>query len=166
MTDRLALHLLSRNQLSHRCGCCLWCNSVLEVFLDNRGISVWFVPVRIIHQVQVNLFTVPSETGVWHDVTIGLTVALFETLFNMVNMLTKRTPCSFIGANVHQKLPSFSWPTLSTQRHTTDHKYGTVCIAYVAQKLMPLFYSLPVPRVGVRLKMKQNWRVQNVCTEL
>lgn len=78
-----------------------------------------------------------------------LTVALFETLFNMVNTLTKRTPRSFIGANVHQKLPSFSWPTLTTQLHTTNHNYATACITYVAQKLMPLFYSLPVPRVGM-----------------
>jgi hypothetical protein len=56
MTDRLALQLSYRNQLSHRCGCCLWCNSVL----GNREISVWFVPVRIMHQGQVNLLTVPS----------------------------------------------------------------------------------------------------------
>jgi hypothetical protein len=44
----------------------------------------------------------------------------------MVNTLTKRTPHGFIGANVHQKLPPFSWPTLTTQLHTTDHNYATV----------------------------------------
>ena len=83
-----------------------------------------------------------------------LTVALFETL--QYGKYVNTTPCSFIGANANQKLPPFSWPSLTTQLHTTDHNYATVCVTYVAQKLMPrILFAASTKGRNVRLQVKQ-----------
>jgi hypothetical protein len=155
MTGQLALQPLSRNQLSHRCRCCLWCNSVLEVFLSNREISVWFVPVRIIHQ------AVPSETGVWRDVKIMLTVAVFETHFNMVNSLTKLWQVPLSTRNcIFMANPDYA---------ASYHRpWLCYCLYYVRcpEVNAPILFSASTEGRNVRLQMKQIWRVQNLCTKL